>query len=63
MPTNNITKIDNDPFKIIQITERTRFILANSRAITPVLYGIWLVIELGRNILPTNFSQSLMIIQ
>jgi len=36
MPTNNITKFDDDPLKNIQVTERTRFILANlanSRAI------------------------------
>jgi len=38
MPTNNITKLDDDPLKNIQDTEQTRFILANlanSRAITP----------------------------
>jgi len=38
MPTNNITKFDDDPLKNIQVIERTRFILANlanSRAITP----------------------------
>ena len=44
--------------KNIQVTEKTKFILpilANSRAITPkVLHGIWLVIELGGDILPTN---------
>jgi len=38
MPNNNVTKFDDDPLKNIQVTERTRFILAilaNSRAITP----------------------------
>ena len=38
MSINNVTKIDEDPLKDIQVTERTRFILANlakSRAITP----------------------------
>ena len=110
MPTDNITKFNDDPSNNIQVTERTRFILANlanSRAITPrwfmgsgwltwprdyankqyhkvwwwstekyssyratlfilanlansrtithkVLYRIWLVIELSRDILPTN---------
>ena len=29
MPINNVTKIDDDPLKDIQVTERTRFILAN----------------------------------
>ena len=28
--------------------------MANSRAITPVFQGIWLVIELGQDIMPTN---------
>ena len=38
MLTINVTKFDDDPLKNIQITERTRLILAildNSRAITP----------------------------
>ena len=38
MLTNNVTKFDDDPWKNIQVTEQTRFILAilvNSRAITP----------------------------
>ena len=38
LPTNIFTKFDDDPLKNIQVTERTRFILANlanSRAITP----------------------------
>ena len=37
MPTNNITKFDDDPLKNTQVTERTRFILAilaNSRTIS-----------------------------
>ena len=42
MPTNNITKFDDDPLTNIQVTERTRFILAN------------LAIRLGRDILQTN---------
>jgi len=58
MPTNNITKFDDDPLKNIQVTEQTLFILANlanSRTIThKVLYRIWLVIDLSRDILPTN---------
>ena len=55
MPTNNVTKSDDDPLKNIQVTKWTRFILANlsnSRAITPKCF--WLVIKLGRDILPTN---------
>ena len=52
------TKFDDDPSKNIQVTEKTKFILpilANSMAITPkVLHGIWLVIDLGGDILPTN---------
>ena len=38
MPTNIITKFDDDPLKKTQVTEQTRLILAilaNSRAITP----------------------------
>jgi len=57
MLTNNITKFDDDPLKNIQVTKQTRFILAilaNSRAITPKCLWIWLVIELGQDILPTN---------
>jgi len=37
MPTNIFTKFNDDPLKNIQVTERTRLILAildNSRAIT-----------------------------
>jgi len=26
MPTNNVTKFDDDPLKNIQVTEQTRFI-------------------------------------
>ena len=29
MPTNSITKFDDDPLKNVQVTEQTRFILAN----------------------------------
>jgi len=38
MPTNNVTKFDDDPMKNIWVSEQTWFILANlanSRAITP----------------------------
>ena len=38
MQTNNVIQFDDDPLKNIQVTKRTRFILAilaNSRAITP----------------------------
>jgi len=38
MPTNNITKFDDDSLKNILVTEQTIFILANfanSKAITP----------------------------
>jgi len=38
MPTNNVTKFDDDTLKNIQVTEQKRFILANlanPRAITP----------------------------
>ena len=58
MLTNNVTKFDDDPLQNIQVTEQTRFILAllaNSRAITPKCFmGSGVVIELGRDILPTN---------
>ena len=55
MQTNNVTKFDDDPLKNIQVTEQTRLILANSRAITPKCFmGSGVVIELGRDILPTN---------
>ena len=40
--SNIVTKFDDDPLKNIQVTERTRFILAN------------LAIRLGRDILQTN---------
>ena len=34
MPTHSITKFDDDPLNKIKVTERTRLILDNSRAIT-----------------------------
>jgi len=57
MPTNNVTMFDDDPLKYIQVTERTRFILAiwaNSRAITPKCF-MGLAIELGRDILSRGY--------
>ena len=55
MPTNNITKFDDDPLKKIQVTEWTRFILANlanSRVITPKCFmgSGWLPNFLSTNI-------------
>mgnify|MGYP007133262484 CR=1 FL=1 len=55
MPTNNITKFDDDPLKNIQVKEWTRFILANlanSRVITPKCFmgSGWLPNFLSTNI-------------
>ena len=64
MPTNNVTKFDDNPLKNIQVTERTRFILANSRAITPKhLMGSGWLSNLAEIFCQQTFSQSLMIIQ
>jgi len=67
LPTNIFTKFDDDPLKNIQVTERTRFILANlaySRAITPkCLIGSGWLSNLAKIFCQQIFSQSLMIIQ
>ena len=67
MPTNNITKFDDDPLKNIQVTEWTRFILAilaNSRAITPKCFmGFGWLSNLAEIFCQHTFSQSFMIIQ
>ena len=64
MPINNIIKFNDDPLKNIQVTERTRFILANSRAITPkYLMGSGWLSNLAEIFCQQTFSQSLMIIQ
>jgi len=67
MPTNNVTEFDDDPLNNIQVTERTRFILANlanSRAMTPTCFmGSGWVSNLAEIFCQQIFSQSLMIIQ
>jgi len=67
MPTNNVTEFDDDPLNNIQVTERTRFILANlanSRAMTPKCFmGSGWVSNLAEIFSQQIFSQSLMIIQ
>ena len=67
LPTNNVTKFDDGPLKNIQVTERTRFImanLANSRAITPKFFnGSGWLLKLAGIFCQQTFSQSLMIIQ
>ena len=59
MLTNNVTKFDDDPLKNIQVTEWTLFILCNFCYFkghnSKVLYGIWLVIRLGQEIMLTNY--------
>jgi len=67
LPTNNVTKFDDYTMKNIQVTERTRLILAilaNSRAITPKCFmgsgGLSNLAEIFRQ---QTFSQCLMIIQ
>ena len=66
LPTNNVTKFDDGPLKNIQVTERTRFILAilaNSRAITPkCLMGCGLLLNLAERLCQQTISQSLMMI-
>ena len=58
---------DDDPLKYIQVTERTRFILAildNSMAITPKCFmGSGWLSNLAEIFCQQTFSQSLMIIQ
>ena len=58
MPTNNVTKFDDDPLKNTQVTERTLLILAilaNSRAITPKCFmGSGWLSNLAEIFLPTN---------
>ena len=67
MPTNNITKFNDDPLNNIQVTERTSFFLANlanSRAITPKCFiGSGWLSNLAGIFCQQTFSQSLMIIQ
>ena len=63
MPTNNVTKFDDDPSKNIQVTERTRFtlvILANSRTITPKSFiGSGWLSNLAEIFCQQTFSQSI----
>ena len=57
IPTNIDIKLDNDPINMISKgqAELIWTVLAYSRAITPKVFpGIWLVIELGQEIMPTN---------
>ena len=68
MPTNIITKFDTLSLMLIhwkiQVTERTRLILVNSRAITPkCLTGSGWLSNLAKIFCQKTFSQSLMIIQ
>jgi len=67
MPTNNVTKFDDDPLKNVQAKDRTRFILANlanSRAITPKFFmGSGWLSNLAEIFCQQTFSQSLMIIE
>ena len=68
MPTNIITKFDTLSLMLIhwkiQVTERTRLILDNSRAITPkCLTGFGWLSNLAKIFCQQTFSQSLMIIQ
>ena len=67
MPTNNITKFDDDPLKKIQVTQQTRLILAilaNSRAITPTCFmgSAWLS-NLAEIFCQLTFSWSLKTIE
>ena len=67
LSTNIFAKFDDDPLKNIQVTERTRFILANfanSRAITPKCFkGSGWLSNLAEIFCQQTFSQSLIIMQ